>query len=124
MVAASDCASVYADVSLRLYADVRAGTVTWGLAPDPNGGHASSNKGALAVWRSKSILGPYEGPRDLIKSNVAAACVNTGTVVLGPDNETWYYLYDAIVPARWYDTRRLGYHLHLWSFLCPNDEYR
>ena len=70
--------------------------VTWGLAPDPNGGASSTNKGALAVWRSRSITGPYEGPRDLITSNVGAACVNTGTVVLGPDNDTWYYLYDAI----------------------------
>ena len=70
--------------------------VTWGLAPDPNGGASSTNKGALAVWRSRSVTGPYEGPRDLITSNVGAACVNTGTVVLGPDNDTWYYLYDAI----------------------------
>lgn len=83
------------------------GTVTWGLAPDPNAGLASSNKGALAVWRSKSITGPWEGPRDLITSNVEAACVNTGTVVLGPDNETWYYLYDAIVPSRWNMQRQM-----------------
>ena len=35
------------------------GTVTWGLASDPNdGGVGSSNKGALAVWRSRSITGP------------------------------------------------------------------
>eukprot|EP00966_Prymnesium_polylepis_P054205 1253054-Prymnesium_polylepis.4 len=39
------------------------GTVTWGLGSDPNGG---SNKGALAVWRSKDITGPYEGPRLVI----------------------------------------------------------
>ena len=77
------------------------GTVTWGLAPDPNGGPASSNKGALAVWRSKTITGPYEVPRDLITSNVDAACVNTGTVVLGPDNTSLYYLYYAIQPSRW-----------------------
>jgi hypothetical protein len=83
------------------------GTVTWGLAPDPNAGPASSNKGALAVWRSKTIAGPYEGPRDLIKSNVGAACVNTGTVVLGPDNTSWYYLYDAIVPGRWNMQRQM-----------------
>ena len=83
------------------------GTVTWGLAPDPNGGPTSSNKGALAVWRSRNITGPYEGPRDLIKSNVEAACVNTGTVVLGPDNITWYYLYDAIVPSRWNMQRQM-----------------
>lgn len=83
------------------------GTVTWGLAPDPNAGPASSNKGALAVWRSKTITGPWEGPRDLIKSNVESACVNTGTVVLGPDNQTWYYLYDAIVPSRWNMQRQM-----------------
>eukprot|EP01047_Picozoa_sp_COSAG01_P048033 COSAG01_NODE_4643_length_4856_cov_13.233971_2_plen_317_part_00 len=77
------------------------GTVTWGLAPDPNAGPTSSNKGALAVWRSRAITGPWEGPRDLIKSNVESACVNTGTVTLGPDNTTWYYLYDAIQPSRW-----------------------
>ena len=84
------------------------GTVTWGLAPDPNApGPGSSDKGALAVWRSKSITGPYEGPRDLITSNVGAACVNTGTVVLGPDNSSWYYLYDAIVPSRWNMQRQM-----------------
>ena len=48
------------------------------------------------VWRSRSITGPYEGPRDLITSNVLYTCVNTGTVVLGPDNLTFYYLYNAI----------------------------
>ena len=38
------------------------GTVTWGLAPDPNGGPRSTNNGALSAWRSRSITGPYEGP--------------------------------------------------------------
>jgi beta-xylosidase len=83
------------------------GTVTWGLAPDPNAGPKSSNKGALAVWRSKKVTGPFEGPRIMFKSNVMAACVNTGTVVLGPDNTTWYYLYDAIVPSRWNMQRQM-----------------
>ena len=59
------------------------------------------------MWRSRAITGPYEGPRDLLTSNVAAACVNTGTVVLGPDNASWYYLYDAIVPSRWNMQRQL-----------------
>ena len=87
------------------------GTVTWGLAADPNDGRRagslSTNKGALSVWRSKTITGPYEGPRHVITSNVQAACVNTGTVVLGPDNSTWYYLYDAIDPSRWNMQRQM-----------------
>jgi xylan 1,4-beta-xylosidase len=69
------------------------GTVTWGLSPDPVGGE---NKGMLSVWRSKNILGPYEGPRHVIMSTVEHTCVNTGTVALGPDNTSWYYLYDAL----------------------------
>lgn len=65
------------------------GTVTWGLSPDPNGGAGSTNKGALSVWRSKNITGPYEGPRHVIKSNLDFSCVNTGSLVLGPDNVSW-----------------------------------
>ena len=68
------------------------GTVTWGLSPDPNGGRGSTNKGALSVWRSRSIQGPWDGPRHVIMSNVDFSCVNTGSVVLGPDNVTWFYV--------------------------------
>ena len=32
------------------------GTVTWGLAPDPNGGPLSTNNGALSAWRSRTLL--------------------------------------------------------------------
>ena len=83
------------------------GTVTWGLSDDPNGGRGSSNKGALAVWRSRSVTGPYEGPRLLLTSNVDFTCVNTGTVVLGPDNATWFYVYDAIEARRWSMQRQM-----------------
>ena len=55
----------------------------------------------------QSVIGPWEGPRHVITSNVRAACVNTGTVVLGPDNATWYYLYDAIETSRWNMQRQM-----------------
>jgi hypothetical protein len=38
---------------------------------------------------------------------VLYTCVNTGTVVLGPDNVTRYYLYNAIESARWNLQRQL-----------------
>ena len=88
------------------------GTVTPGLSPDPNdlgpaANVTSSNKGALSVWRATSILGPYEGPRHVLLSNTDFTCVNTGTVVLGPDNATWWYLYNAIEASRWSLQRQL-----------------
>jgi len=82
------------------------GTVTWGLAPDVNG-HLGTANGNLAVWRSRSVIGPYEGPRLVITSNTLFTCVNTGTVVLGPDNVTWWYLYNAIGASRWNMQRQL-----------------
>ena len=83
------------------------GTVTWGLSPDPNGGPRSSNNGALSAWRSKSITGPYEGPHHVVLSNVDFTCVNTGSAVLGPDNSSFYYLYNAIEARRWSLQRQL-----------------
>lgn len=67
------------------------------------------------MWRSKAITGPYEGPRIVLKSNVEAACVNSGTVVLGPDNVTWYYLYDAIQPSRWNMQRQMFVDKITWT---------
>lgn len=83
------------------------GTVTWGLGPDPNGGPRSTNNGALSAWRSRTITGPYEGPHHVVMSNVDFTCVNTGTAVLGPDNVTFYYLYNAIEARRWSLQRQL-----------------
>ena len=65
------------------------GTSSWGLGPAENGGGGSTSYAALSVWRSRSILGPWEGPRNLLTSNVDFASVNTGTAVLGPDNLSW-----------------------------------
>jgi len=58
------------------------GTDAWGMMPD---------KSKVSVWRSKSVLGPYEKcPRPLIGANLGFQCPNTGCAVPGPDNRWWY----------------------------------
>ncbi len=44
----------------------------------------------ITVWRSKNITGPYQGPSDMILGNNKWQSVNTGTAILGPDNNWWY----------------------------------
>jgi beta-xylosidase len=84
------------------------GTSNWGLGPAENAGPDSTSYAALSVWRARSILlGPWDGPRNLLTSNVDFASVNTGTAVLGPDNRSWYYLYNAIEVRRWSLQRQL-----------------
>ena len=83
------------------------GTSNWGIGSAQNGGLHSSSYATLAVWRAESILGPWNGPRLVITSNVEFASVNTGTVVLGLDDNTWYYLYNATEARRWSLQRQL-----------------
>ena len=44
----------------------------------------------------------------MVLSNVDFTCVNTGTAVLGPDNVTFFYLYNAIEARRWSMQRQVN----------------
>eukprot|EP01065_Artemidia_motanka_P010280 TRINITY_DN15426_c0_g1_i1.p1 TRINITY_DN15426_c0_g1~~TRINITY_DN15426_c0_g1_i1.p1 ORF type:complete len:669 (+),score=171.33 TRINITY_DN15426_c0_g1_i1:46-2007(+) len=63
--------------------------------------------GTVVVYRSKDVLGPYEGPRDFLTGTVEYQGASTMTMALGPDNSTWYAVYNAIEMARWTLARQL-----------------